>query len=147
MAKINCLTHFDSGKSGTFDSDFKYKCDSTVERKEQMSDFGMRAIEEGEFDVATESIGVINADHFNPKTFACLLMLDDGNEYRTNRKMLFCGKWRSVGVGVYVRGGNVFWSVAWMGKSSCLASRMKDILERKKLVARIGIQKSQFKAF
>lgn len=147
MAKINCLTHFDTGKSGSFGSAVAYKCDGKIAEEERGHDFGMRAINYGELDVATESIGVVNADHFNPKTFACLLMLDDGNQYRTNRKMLFHKKWRSLGVGVYVHNRNVFYSVAWMGKSSCKASKMKDILDRKKLVKRIGIKESQFKPF
>jgi hypothetical protein len=74
-------------------------------------------------------------------------MLDDGNEYRTNRKMLFHKKWKSMGMGVYVHNGNVFYSVAWMGKSTCRDSQKKDILDRKILVKHIGIKESQFKGF
>ena len=112
MASINCLTHFSNGEDLT--SSVKYNCDGKVSEAERKNDFGVRAINYGKFDVATESVGAVSAEHFNPKTFTCLLMLDDGNKYRTNRKMLFYRKWKSVGMGIYVHNNDVFYSVAWM---------------------------------
>jgi hypothetical protein len=71
MANINCLTHFGTGNSASFDSGVEFKCEGKVDDEKRKNDFGMRAIRYGSFDIATESIGSVSADHFNPKTFTC----------------------------------------------------------------------------
>ena len=143
MAKVKCLTHFDKGNTES-DNNIEYNCDGNISE----NDFSARAQKYGKFDIATESIGTINTDNFNPKTFTCILALDDGNKYRTNRKMMFSKKWKNVGLGFLVGRRNVYYTVAWMGGDSrCNNKKKEHILGQQKTMKYLGIKKVDFKKF